>query len=166
MDQRKALIVVDVQHGLTLKRKLFDESNFIETIHSAIEKLREENDIVIFIQHNNNLLKPGTQDWKIDSRIEPKPNDIIIQKQHGNAFIKTDLGSILINESVREIIVCGLVSHGCVRATCLGGIAEGFKIYLLKNGHTNWHKEAKMKIQTVETELIENGVRVVDLKEF
>ena len=35
--------------------------------------------------------------------------------------------------------------HGCVKATCLGSIREGYKTNLLKNGHTNWNKDAEVK---------------------
>jgi nicotinamidase-related amidase len=47
----------------------------------------------------------------------------------------------------------GLASHGCVKATCYGGIEEGFKTSLLKNGHTNWNKDAEIKISQTEKEV-------------
>ena len=57
----------------------------------------------------------------------------------------------------------GLVSHGCVKATCLGGLYEGFEISLLKNGHTNWNKNAESKITETENELIKKGVLLYKL---
>ena len=40
---------------------------------------------------------------------------------------------------------------------------EGFEISLLKNGHTNWNKDADVKILETEKELTKNGVRIRDL---
>ena len=113
------------------------------------------------MQHNNKQLINATDNWKIDSRIDKNKNDLVIQKFHGNAFDRTDLGAILSENDVDEILVCGLVSHGCVKATCIGGLALGLKVALLKNGHTSWDKNAEIKINLVEAELKEKGVEVL-----
>lgn len=154
----RALVLIDIQNGLTKKKTLHNEKVFIESINSAVEAYRDSDSKIIFVQHNNNQLKKGTSDWEIDNRIEKQANDFVIQKNHGNAFQNTDLKSILVEWGVNSITVGGLVSHGCVKATCLGGLAAGFEISLLKNGHTNWNKDAVVKIQETEEELIKNGV--------
>lgn len=69
----------------------------------------------------------------------------MIQKKHGDAFQDTDLKATLTDFGITSITVGGLVSHGCVKATCLVGLLEGFEISLLKNGHTNWNKDAGKK---------------------
>ncbi|MFW6371713.1 MAG: hypothetical protein ACOC10_10985, partial [Bacteroidota bacterium] len=69
--------------------------------------------------------------------------------EHGNAFQNTDLKTTLVDYGIYSITVGVLVSHGCVKATCLGGLSEGFEISLLKNGHTNWNKDADAKILEV-----------------
>lgn len=56
-----------------------------------------------------------------------------------------------------------LVSHGCVKATCLEGISEGFEIELLKHGHTNWNKDAQIKIIIAENELSKQGIFIQEI---
>ena len=157
----KALILIDIQNGLTKRKSLYNEKLFFDIINSAIKNYRDSDSKIIFVQHNNNQLKSGTFDWEIDNRLDKDENDIVIQKKHGNAFQKTDLKTILLDLAVDAITIGGLVSHGCVKSTCLGGLAEGFKISLLKNGHTNWNKDASTKIIVTEDEMLENGVLIV-----
>lgn len=159
----KALILIDIQNGLTKKKILHNERVFLDSVNSAIKAYRDSDFKIIFVQHNNNQLKNGSSDWEIDSRIDKQENDSVIQKKHGNAFQDTDLKATLAGFEINSITVGGLVSHGCVKATCLGGLSEGFEISLLKNGHTNWNKDAETKILETERELIKNGVIIKDI---
>jgi len=160
----KALLVVDIQKGLTLKKPLHDFAKFVHTVNCSINKYREAEDLIIFIQHNNRQLQEFTGDWEVDDRIDKQKNDLIIQKFHGNAFLDTDLETVLVAGSIKEILICGLVSHGCVKYTCLGGLKLGFRTALLRNGHTNWNKNAEMVKALVEKELIDKGVEMEGVK--
>jgi len=159
----KALLLIDIQNGLT-KRKLHNFPLFVQTINHSINTFREAKDLIIFVQHNNKQLKELTNDWEIDKRIDKQDSDLTIQKFHGNAFLETDLENILRGKNIIEIVVCGLVSHGCVKATCLSALKLGFKTAILKNGHTNWDKNAEMMINLVENELVEKGVEIIENK--
>ncbi|MEA4840989.1 MAG: isochorismatase family protein [Bacteroidales bacterium] len=154
----KALIIIDIQNGLTRRNSLYHEDIFLETINSAIKTYRDSDSRIVFVQHNNNQLKSGTFDWEIDRRIDRQESDTVVQKSHGNAFQKTDLKTVLSASGINSITIGGLVSHGCVKATCLGGLAEGFETSLLKNGHTNWNKDAQIKIADTEEELVKSGI--------
>jgi len=160
----RALLLIDIQNGLT-KRKLYNFPLFVQAINHSINSFRETKDLIVFVQHNNKQLKYSTDDWKIDEKIDKRDNDLTIQKFHGNAFLETDLENILRERNIIEIVVCGLVSHGCVKATCLGGLKLGFKTAILKNGHTNWDKNAEMMINLVENELVEKGVKLFDIQQ-
>lgn len=159
----KALILIDIQNGLTKNRTLYTEKLFFDTINNAVKKFRDSSSIIIFVQHNNEQLRYNTSVWEIDERIDKQEKDIVVQKKHGNAFQKTDLKQILMDADIETITIGGLVSHGCVKATCLGGLSEGFETLLLKNGHTNWNKDAKSKIAETENELINRGVSLYEL---
>jgi nicotinamidase-related amidase len=158
----KTLILIDIQKGLT-KKALYNKSFFFDTVNRAIKTFRNSGSKIIFVQHNNNHLKQDTPDWELDERLDKQPDDIIIQKKHGNAFQETDLKKILTDPGITSITIGGLVSHGCVRATCLGGVAEGFETSLLNHGHTNWKKEAKALIEKTEKELTESGVKMEEV---
>ncbi|MBN2818863.1 MAG: isochorismatase family protein [Bacteroidales bacterium] len=157
----EALILMDIQCGLTRKKSLYNAKLFLDTVNSAIKAFRLSGSKIIFVQHNNTLLKKNTNDWEIDPILDKQEYDIVIQKIHGNAFHDSDLKAILSKFGINDITISGLVSHGCVKATCMAALAEGLKTSLLKNGHTTWNKDAKIKIDQTEKELIEKGVQMV-----
>jgi len=160
----KALLIIDIQNGLT-KRKLHNFSLFVQVVNHLINTFREAKDLIIFVQHNNKQLKELTKDWEIDNRIDKQDSDFTIQKFHGNAFWDTNLETVLCTRNIKEILICGLVSNGCVKATCLGGLKLGFQTVLLRNGHTTWDNNAKIKINLVEAELIEKGVKIIEIRQ-
>lgn len=156
--KKKALILIDIQNGLTKKKNLFNKEVFLDSVNFSIRRFRDQGLKIIFAQHSNKFLQNGTFDWEIDDRIDKQKNDTIIQKYHGNAFQETQLKQLLLDFKIGAITVGGLVSHGCVKATCLGGLSEGFKTLLLKKGHTNWNKDSESIISKVENELLVKGV--------
>jgi len=156
------LLVIDVQKGL-VEKKLYQKELFIATINKAIAHYRAHNLPVVFVQHNNNMLQANTPAWEIAGEIDVLPGDPVLQKSQGNAFEKTELGAFLKTRGVTGVLVCGLVTHGCVRATTLGALAEGFRVEVLQNGHTLWNQDAAEKIQKFAQEMADNNVPLIEL---
>ncbi len=155
---KKALLIIDIQNGLTLKKKLYQADDFILTVNRAIDSFRSGGDLVVFVQHNNRLLEHGTEDWQLDGRLNCRPDDSVFEKQNGNAFLNTGISALLKEQDVTDVVVCGLVTHGCIWHTCLGAQAEGFDTYILSGGHTSWHAKAQDKIDETEAKLAEAGI--------
>ena len=153
----EALIIIDVQNGL-MNKDLFNKEEFLQNINKAIIENRKNNNLIIFIQHNSKSLIKGSNDWEIYSGLNINKDDIIIQKKHGSAFNETNLKQILIENNIKNIIICGLVSNGCVYISCKDGIENGFNVKIIKNGHTNWLKEAEDKINEVNKKLEDMGI--------
>ncbi|HPX27510.1 MAG TPA: hypothetical protein PLG87_11955, partial [Treponemataceae bacterium] len=53
--------------------------------------------------------------------------------------------------------------HGCVKATCEGALEKGYKVSLLKNGHTTWGADAKSKIEKTERDLELKGIHIIEI---
>ncbi len=66
----RALILVDIQSGLTQKKTLFRKGAFMDTANATIKSFRDSHSKIIFVQHNNKQLVSGSPDWKIDSQID------------------------------------------------------------------------------------------------
>lgn len=155
----KALLVVDIQRGVT-KRNIYNSSLFFVKVNNAIARFRAAGELVVFIKHSNKMLPLGSFDWEIDDRVTKSESDLVVNKMHGNAFHGTSLKADCDKFGVTDVVVCGLVSHGCVKHTCLGAIANGFKTKLLYNGHSCWGKDAALVIEEVETSLRLAGVGI------
>ena len=40
------------------------------------------------------------------------------------------------------MVITGLVTHGCVKATCIGAKRQGYEVVLVKDGHSSFSKQA------------------------
>lgn len=74
-------------------------------------------------------LAPSFQDTdknKIVSELEPHPIDAIIKKRRPSAFFGTELTSLLIYHSIDTVIVTGMVTGGCIRATVIDAFSYNY----------------------------------------
>lgn len=99
--------------------------------------------------------------WQLHPRLQPGENDLIVHKQHGNAFEDTPLYTELAGRGVGRVIVIGLVTHGCVKATCLGGLERGYAVVLAEDGHSSYSKDAARLIEEWNRKLGEAGAVVL-----
>lgn len=56
----------------------------------------------------------------------PEPDEFVITKQYPSAFFGTSLASLLTSMGVDNVILTGLTTSGCVRATCVDAMSHGF----------------------------------------
>ena len=58
--------------------------------------------------------------------LTPKENELVISKQYPSAFFGTSLASTLTAKGVDSLIITGLTTSGCIRATCIDCVSSGF----------------------------------------
>ena len=51
---------------------------------------------------------------------------MVISKQYASAFFGTSLASTLTAKGVDTLIITGVTTSGCIRATCIDTISHGF----------------------------------------
>ena len=68
----------------------------------------------------------GKKSQEIHSDFKLIKSDILITKQYPSAFFKTDLENVLKRENVDTLILTGVTTSGCVRATCIDSISSNF----------------------------------------
>ena len=57
----------------------------------------------------------------------PQPDELIISKQYPSAFFGTSLASTLTARGIDSVLLTGLTTSGCVRATCVDAMSHGFR---------------------------------------
>ena len=144
-----ALLVIDVQQGLFLKSSpIYKAEELLQNISSLIDRAHRAGVPVFFVQHSDaRTLLEGSQDWQLHPQLQPVATDGIVHKQHGNAFEETALDQALKSRNVTGVVITGLVTHGCVRATCLGALQLGYRVILVRDGHSNYSKQAARLIE-------------------
>lgn len=76
----------------------------------------------------------GGKGPEIPREIAPLPADVVISKKKASAFFGTPLASYLIDLGVDTLLVTGVSTSGCVRATVVDGHAYNFRVCLVEEG--------------------------------
>lgn len=71
---------------------------------------------------------------EIVSAIAPKSQDIVILKTKPSAFFGTPLLSFLVDLKVDSLIVCGVSTSGCVRATVIDAFSNNLRVQVVGDG--------------------------------
>ena len=58
--------------------------------------------------------------------LEPAENELVVSKQYPSAFFGTQLAETLRAEGIDTLIITGLTTSGCIRATCVDAMSHGF----------------------------------------
>lgn len=59
--------------------------------------------------------------------LEPQEDELVITKQYPSAFFGTSLASTLTAIGVDSVLLTGLTTSGCVRASCVDAMSHGFR---------------------------------------
>lgn len=71
--------------------------------------------------------------------LEPADDEIVISKQYPSAFFGTSLASTLTASGIDTLIITGLTTSGCVRATCIDAVSHGFVPIVVKDACGDRH---------------------------
>lgn len=155
-----ALLVIDVQQELFQKSiPIYRSEQLLININGLIDKAHQAGAPVIFIQHCGDCyLVKGTPGWQLHPNLTPLSDDIIMTKEHPNAFEGTTLRSILNSKGIKRLVITGLVTHGCVKATCQGGKKLNFQVTLVEDAHSNFSKTPDEIIQKTQQKLENAGI--------
>ena len=160
---KTALLVIDVQRALfTRPNPIYKANQLIEAINLIVDRSHLFGVKVIYVQHaNQSFLKEGTEGWQFHPGLTRGEGDAQIQKKQGNAFLDTTHQSELEVRGIQNLLITGLVTQGCIKATCLGGLERGYRIFLVEDGHSNYNQEAAAVIEKWQKELELAGVEII-----
>lgn len=74
------------------------------------------------------LLKPESNWVDFDARLPIADSDIVIEKLHASSFHGTNLNAQLRELNVDSLVVTGLTTSGCVRATTVDGLQNDYRV--------------------------------------
>jgi nicotinamidase-related amidase len=72
-------------------------------------------------------LQLGTERVEVDKRIEPIEDERVILKKYASAFFGTDLETELTTHRVDTLVIAGVTTSGCVRATAVDSLQHGYQ---------------------------------------
>ena len=129
-----ALLVIDVQTGVV--KGNVDVDGVVDRIGSLVERAREAGTPVVWVQHSSDDLEPGSAGWAIVPELDPREDEPVVHKRHGDAFEATDLEDVLAEAAVGGLVVAGAQSDACIRSTIHGAFTRGYDVTLVGDAHT------------------------------
>lgn len=77
-----------------------------------------------------NVLTRGSHWCDIDPRLPLSTSDVVVEKTHASAFHGTGLAGLLRRKGIDSLIVTGLTTSGCVRASAVDGLQHNFRVVI------------------------------------
>jgi len=65
--------------------------------------------------------------------VRPEKNDLVITKNHPDAFTNKKLTEYLKNNGIKYLVIAGIFTDGCVLATIVNGFSKGYNFVILKD---------------------------------
>ena len=107
----------------------------VPVYYTQIAYLPDGSDGGIFVKKVPALMELQLDDpncMLIDDRIAPVEGEVVYCKKYPSAFFQTHLGSMLVAQGVDTLILTGCATSGCVRATAIDGISNGYRVIVPK----------------------------------
>jgi len=151
-----ALLIIDMQVGL-FDHKIYQGQALLDTVCGLAERATRQGAPVIYVQHaNKNMLVEGSPAFGR----HPLPGEGSSVKPHGSALEDPPLEAELRAKGIQTLVITGLVTHGCVRATALDALKRGFRVALVSNGHSSYAADAAAKIKEWNAKIGQAGAEL------
>jgi len=146
--RRPGLLLVDMINGFTDPRSpLGSEADAVVVANRELLRAFRERDLPVFfttvVYHDAaeatvfrrrlpalDILRPGSAAVEVDERLARCASEPLIEKQYASAFFGTDLGSRLQTAGIDSLVVTGLTTSGCVRATVVDGLQHDYAVFV------------------------------------
>jgi len=100
----------------------------------------------------------GSDLGRFPPSLTPAPSDLVVTKQYASAFFGTDLSAKLSALGVDTLLITGLSTSGCVRATALDALQSGFAPFVIRDAcgdrHSDPHTANLFDLQAKYAEVI------------
>ncbi len=157
---RSALLVIDLQNDFTKPwGSVYREptGEMMERVSVNIDRMREKGVLIVVVysggpaevRRSDGGLGPsrlfrddgvrrclieGTPGFDIDERIHiDRERDIVWHKSAASAFFKNDLDERLRAMGVENVLVCGVKTNVCCRATVNDSFSHGFRTFIISD---------------------------------
>ena len=131
---RTALVVIDVQNEVVAGAHQRDA--VVGNIRSLVERARDEQVPVVWVQHADEDLPHGSDGWRIVPELAPDPAEPLVEKSYGDSFEDTRLEDVLAGLEVGRLLVTGAQTDACIRSTLHGALTRGYDATLVSDAHT------------------------------
>lgn len=132
----------------------------IVRLYNILARARSKGVPIIYAQHHNPNGFPtfGSDEWQLIPEIRPQSTDIIIHKTTPDVFLNTTLQEDLQENNIKRLVIGGIQTADCIDTTCRRAFSLGYKVTLIKDGHTTFDSQHLKAEQVIahHNQIIEN----------
>jgi nicotinamidase-related amidase len=157
-----AILIIDMQVGAAqmVSPPFYRMDEIISRLCKVIANANLKGVPVFYAQHYNPTGFPayGSEEWQLIPELAPQDADTIIHKTTPDAFLNTDLHERLQERKIERLIIAGIQTADCVDTTCRRAFSLGYKVTLIKDGHTTFDTQHLKAEQIIahHNQIIEN----------
>jgi nicotinamidase-related amidase len=129
-----AILVLDVQNGVV--QGTHERDTVVANVGSLVEKARRERVPVVWVQHSDENVVRGSDEWRIVPELTPGDAEPLVEKNYSDAFEDTALETVLSGLGVGRLVVVGAQTDECIRSTLHGAFVRGYDATLVSDAHT------------------------------
>ncbi len=100
--------------------------------------------------------------------LEPAKDELVISKQYASAFFGTSLAATLTAGGIDTLLITGITTSGCVRATCIDTISNGFIPIVVREAvgdrHDGPHEANLFDMNAKYGDVVEEAVVIESLR--
>jgi maleamate amidohydrolase len=114
------------------------------------------------------LFERGSPMGAFPPSMKPRPDELIVTKQYASSFFGTHLAATLTAMRIDTLLITGLSTSGCVRATALDACQHGFLPFVVREAcgdrHPAPHEANLFDLQAKYAEVIDEAeaIRLID----
>jgi nicotinamidase-related amidase len=149
----KALIIIDIQNDYFEGGacELVNPMNTSLKAKKLLENFRKNLLPIFHVQHINirkgaSYFLANSKGVEIHENVKPLKNEIIIEKNFPNSFLQTSLENELEKLNIKELVICGMMSHMCIDSTTRAAFDLGFDCTVAEDACTTKNLEFNGKI--------------------
>jgi nicotinamidase-related amidase len=126
-----ALLVVDVQNCVV--EGAHEREAVVANIDSLVDRARRKNVPVVWVQHSDEDIIRGSDDWQIVPELTPADGEPRVDENYGDSFEATALENVLSGLEVGRLVVAGAETDACIRSTVHGAFVRGYDVTLVSD---------------------------------
>jgi len=160
-----AFLIIDVQNVMfSGETAVYKSAETLEKIRKIEKFASDQKALTIYLQHDGGKGSPeehGTEGWKLHPSLSL--NGEVIEKRSLDGISTTKLKSVLSDNKIQQLIICGMQSEFCIDANCRAGVKFGFNTILIKDAHSTWgsNDETAQKMIDRINQQLEDSVHLV-----
>jgi nicotinamidase-related amidase len=128
------LLVLDVQNGVV--EGTHERDRVVANVGGLVDKARRGRVPVVWVQHSDEQLVRGSEEWRIVPELTPGDAEALVDKHYADAFEGSTLETVLSGLGVGRLVVAGAQTDECIRSTLHGAVVRGYDATLVSDAHT------------------------------